>query len=113
VVPNYRTSREFRDEIDGMFVAGHLKVIYTAQWHTLGRIHLSDKRLTTRPQSVGRDVPLLLVPERCHRINPASSACRNPAGQGRDAQQNRGDTEENREVERAVRNRVKGNHEGE
>ena len=50
----------------------------------------------------------LLVPERCHRINPASSPCRNPAGQRRDTQQNRRYTDENRNVDRAVRNGVKG-----
>ena len=29
---------------------------------------------------------LLLIPERYHRINPASSPCRNPAGQRRNTQ---------------------------
>jgi hypothetical protein len=56
---------------------------------------------------------LLLVPERFHRINSASSPRRNPAGQRRDAQQNRGYTKENREVDRAIRHYVKGNHERE
>jgi hypothetical protein len=36
-----------------------------------------------------RIVPLLLVPERCHRIDSTSSPRRNPAGQCRDTQQKR------------------------
>ena len=53
----------------------------------------------------------LLVPERCHRVYPAGSPCRNPAGQRGDAQQNRGYTDEDRKVDHALGNRVNGNHE--
>src|SRR6267154_1863491 len=54
---------------------------------------------------------LLLIPERYHRINPASSPCRNPAGQRRNTQEKRGDTNENGKVDYALGNCVNGNHE--
>src|SRR6266849_3333625 len=54
---------------------------------------------------------LLLVPERGYRINPASSPCRNTAGDRRDTQQNRRYTDKNRKVDHALRNRANGNHE--
>jgi len=54
---------------------------------------------------------LLLIPERYHRINPASSPCRNPAGQRRNTQEKRGNTNENGKVDYALGNCVNGNHE--
>ena len=54
---------------------------------------------------------LLIVPERCHRINPAGSSRGNPAGERRDTQENRWYTDENRKVDLALGNRVNGNHE--
>src|ERR1700687_1432087 len=58
---------------------------------------------------VGRDALLLLVRECYHRINQASSSCRNPARQRRDTQQNRRYTDENRNVNHALGNSVDGN----
>src|SRR6266436_6775293 len=65
-----------------------------------------------RPGKWQRRPCFLLVPERCHRINPTSSPRGNPAGQRHDNEQKRGYTDENGEAERAVRESVKGNHEG-
>ena len=62
-----------------------------------------------RRSRIGRS--FLLVPERCHRINPASSPCRNPTGQRRDTQQYRRYADENRKIDHAFGNCVDGNHE--
>jgi hypothetical protein len=54
---------------------------------------------------------LLFIPERYHRINPASSPGRNPAGQRRHTQEKRGNPNENGKVDYALGNCVNGNHE--